>query len=421
MVKKIGKALLCGVLERQVRRLRARNDFQIVAVVGSVGKTSTKLAIAHTLASSKRVQFQEGNYNDRLTVPLVLFGHTQPGLFDIAAWLRIFMKNERQLRKPYPYDIAVLELGTDGPGQIEQFAYLAPELAVITAISEEHMEYFKTLDAVAREELAVGEFSKQMLLNLDDVAPEYRPTRPFLGYGFDAAAQFQLLERAGADLRAQRVVSKLQDTEVEFETKFLGVQGAKITLAAAATGSVLGMEPAAIRKAVTTLQPAAGRMQVLSGSKESILIDDTYNASPIAVKAALDVLYGADVQQRIAILGTMNEMGNGSPQMHRDVGAYCDPGKLDLVITIGADANRYLAEAAEERGCRVERCDNPWQAGNIAKAAIQEGAAVLAKGSQNRVFAEEALVPLLANPSDREKLVRQSNYWQQRKRASFQK
>ena len=83
MIKKLGKAVLCMKLESQVKRLRANNDFMIVAVGGSVGKTSTKLAIAKTLGASKKVIYQDGNYNDRLTVPLVLFGETEPAIFNI--------------------------------------------------------------------------------------------------------------------------------------------------------------------------------------------------------------------------------------------------------------------------------------------------------------------------------------------------
>src|ERR1700722_18624351 len=114
MVKKLGKALLCRLLEAQVKRLRRHNDFKIVAVAGSVGKTSTKLAIASLLATRSKVRFQDGNYNDRLTVPLVVFGQTEPGIFNIVAWFKLLLANRRALRQPYDYEIVMLELGTDG-------------------------------------------------------------------------------------------------------------------------------------------------------------------------------------------------------------------------------------------------------------------------------------------------------------------
>jgi UDP-N-acetylmuramoyl-tripeptide--D-alanyl-D-alanine ligase len=157
----------------------------------------------------------------------------------------------------------------------------------------------------------------------------------------------------------------------------------------------------------------------LPGIKNSTLIDDTYNASPVAAKAALDVLYAGQAPQRIAILGSMNELGGYSPEAHREVGDYCDPSKLNLVVTIGKDANQYLAPAAAVRGCQVATFINPYKAGNYVGEQLQEGAVVLAKGSQNRVFAEEALKVLLANAGDADKLVRQSPYWRSVKAKQF--
>ncbi|HEX7368059.1 MAG TPA: hypothetical protein VF261_00160, partial [Candidatus Saccharimonadales bacterium] len=125
--KKLGRALVCVILEHQVRRLRARHAVKVIAVAGSVGKTSTKLAIAVLLASKHRVRYQEGNYNDRVTVPLVFFGQREPGLFNIVAWLKIFSANSRAIHEQYPFDIVVVELGTDGLGFMREFAYLRPD------------------------------------------------------------------------------------------------------------------------------------------------------------------------------------------------------------------------------------------------------------------------------------------------------
>jgi UDP-N-acetylmuramoyl-tripeptide--D-alanyl-D-alanine ligase len=413
--KKIGKQILCGLLEAQVKRLRRHHTFKIVAVAGSVGKTSTKLAIADTLKSAYRVIYQSGNYNDRLTVPLVLFGQTEPGIFNVFAWLKLLIANEKRLREPYPYDLAILELGTDGPGQLKRFAYLHPDVVVLTAIEPEHMEYFQTLAAVAAEELVPLAWSGQALLNIDDIAPHYLPKSPFVGYGFGNAA-YRIVKRNAISLNGQAVALTLADGQtVTLKSPMLGEQGAKITLAAVAVADMLGLSIATISAAVAKLEPVPGRMQVLPGIQGSLLIDDTYNSSPVAVLAALDVLYAAEATQRIAILGSMNEMGVDSPAMHKQVGAYCDPAKLDLVITIGAMAAASLAPAAEACGCQVVSFDNPLLAGRYVAKHLKNGAIVLAKGSQDGVFAEEALMPLLAKASDQTKLVRQSPYWRHRK------
>ena len=159
-------------------------------------------------------------------------------------------------------------------------------------------------------------------------------------------------------------------------------------------------------------------MQKLHGIKKSIIIDDTYNASPDAVKMALDALYSFETPQRIAILGMMNELGDLSAKEHEKIGKYCNSKLLNLVVTVGKDANKFLAPMAKEKGCEVYEAKNSIDAGLFVKGKIKEGAVILAKGSQNGVFTEEALKPLLASKSDFSKLVRQDQYWMKKKQLS---
>jgi UDP-N-acetylmuramyl pentapeptide synthase len=417
--KKAGRALVCTVLEWQVRQLRARHHFKVVAVVGSVGKTSTKLAIADLLGQTMRVRHQVGNYNDRVTVPLVFFGVSEPSLYNVFAWFRALGVSQSEISMPYPYDVVVVELGTDGPGQLADFAYLKPDLTVVTTVSPEHMQYFVTLDAVAAEELSVFSYSKQVLVNGDDIAGEYLAGREFMEYSLHSEqAQYQATAKPHG-LEGQELAVRLPKGGLSAEVKYLGEQGAKISLAAVAVADVLGVKKAAIAKGLPELIPFAGRMRVLPGIKDSTLIDDTYNASPLAVKAALDVLYAAKAHQRIAVLGSMNELGGYAREAHDEVGSYCDPKKLDVVVTIGHDAKKWLAPAAREQGCTVHAFLNPYEAGDYVSGKVRKGAVVLAKGSQNGVFAEEALKPLLADPTDAAKLVRQSLSWLKKKQQQF--
>lgn len=419
--KALGRAVLCNLLEAQVRRLRKRSSVQVVAVAGSVGKTSTKIAIARTLEASRRVQWQEGNYNDRVTVPLIFFGHSQPGIFNIPAWIRIILANERIIRKPYPYQVVVAEIGTDAPGNIKEFAYLKPDVTVITAIAAEHMEYFKTLDAVAEEELAVLHFSRQALVNIDDTPEVYLRDRDYFSYGLAKNAMYHTTQRKHhKGLSGQKVVFKLgKEDTFTLDIPLLGDQGAKIAIAAAGVAHMLGLPLEEIEKGITDIRAFAGRMQILYGVKNSTLIDDTYNSSPVATKAALDVLQAGDAPQRIAILGSMNELGDYTAEAHKEVAEHCDPSKLDWVVTVGEAANKYLAPIAKERGCNVKRFWSPHKAGLFVKNQLKEGAVVLAKGSQNRVFTEESLKPLLKNKEDQKKLVRQSEYWMGIKKQQF--
>ncbi|HYH75442.1 MAG TPA: UDP-N-acetylmuramoyl-tripeptide--D-alanyl-D-alanine ligase, partial [Candidatus Saccharimonadales bacterium] len=399
--KALGRALLCALLEAQVRRLRKRHAFKVVAVAGSVGKTSTKIAIAHVLQASQRVQWQEGNYNDRVTVPLIFFGHNEPGIFNVPAWLNILRKNEQLIRKPYPYDVVVAELGTDGPGFMAEFAYVRPDVAVVTAITPEHMEYFGTLDAVAQEELTILHFAKRTLLNSDDTPAAYLVDRDYTGYGLDKQAPYHATLVGTQTLQGQQVRFTLaQGKTFEATIPLLGNQGAKIALAAAAAADMLDVPLPDIQKGIAAVTAFAGRMQILPGIKGSTIIDDTYNASPVAVQAALDVLQRTPAPQRIAILGSMNELGDYSPQAHREMADYCDPAKLDMVIALGPDAVEYFAPAARAKGCTVETFLDPYKAGAFVKALLKDNAVILAKGSQNRVFAEESLKVLLATKAD---------------------
>jgi len=417
--KIVGKNILCNLLEAQAVRLRKKNAFKVVAVAGSVGKTSTKLAIAHTLSASTRVIYQEGNYNDRLTVPLTLFGHTLPGLMNLPAWIKILLANERTIKHSFPYDIAVLELGTDGPGQIAQFAYIKPDITVVTAITPEHMEFFKTLDAVASEELGVIGFSAQTVVNIDDCPERYLEGRTVQTYGLDEKADFRVMSWSSRGLDGISLEVKLGEETVSLASPMLGQSGAKITSAAAAVALLVGVAKTQIAEALVALPPTPGRMQILAGIHGSTIIDDTYNASPTAVKSGLDVLFSTKAQKRFAILGSMNELGDYSPEAHREVGAHCDPNALDLVVTIGKQAQDYLAPAAREAGCKVETFMDPYSAGKFLQDKLVEGAIVLGEGSQNGVFAEEALKQILNNPEDAAKLVRQSSHWMRIKHAQF--
>lgn len=423
-MKKTFKKLVVAVLGRQVRHLRKKHNFKVIGVVGGIGKTSTKLAIAQTLGKSLRVRYQEGNYNDLVSVPLIFFGQPIPSLMNPFAWLKIFADNAGQIKNSYPYDVVVVELGTDGPGQIAAFfkQYLELDLAVVTAIVPEHMEYFADLQAVAAEELSVASFSKRLIYNADLVAEEFRQALPAesISYGikqtdvdYYLANVFHSAGGFEGDIKHQGEIFLHFSHEVVSETQLYSV------LAAVIAGQECGLKRTQILEGIAMVRPVSGRLRRLKGINGSIIIDDTYNATPEAVKAGLETLYKLDAPQRIAILGNMNELGALSAAEHKAIGELCDPAKLNLVITIGPDANAHLAPAATAKGCTVKTFDSPYEAGEYVQGKVEPKAAIFAKGSQNRVFAEEAVKQLLADPEDAAKLVRQSNYWLQLKKKQF--
>ena len=411
LTKRLGKSIICWFLEHQTKKLINKHSLKLVAVVGSVGKTSTKLAIAKTLSASSDVIYQEGNYNDRLTVPLVLFNQDVPSLFNIIAWAKIYIANNKIISGNYPYKYAVLELGTDRPGEIAKFAYLKPDITVVTAVAEEHLEFFKTLDNVAKEELAVFKYSRAVLVNRDDVSDRYLSGFNFKTYGLSRGADYSAKVSRDNDLNGSELEVSTPRGNLKVKAEVLGSQGNKLIVVAAATASLLGLSLDEIYKGLKNVRSFSGRMNILRGINNSTIIDDSYNASPASTKAGLDVLYASKAKKRIAVLGSMNELGDYSAEAHRSIGNYCRSDKLALVVTIGSDAGKYLAPLAVKSGCQVKSFKNSNEAGEYLKKQITDGTVILVKGSQNRVFAEEAIKPLLKNKNDQNLLVRQSKAW----------
>lgn len=418
LMKSFLKNILVIIMGSQVRRLRDRNNFKIIGVVGSIGKTSTKLAIAKMVESEKRVRYQEGNYNDIVSVPLVFFGHKMPALWNIWQWLQIILQNEVQIWQKFPFDLVVVELGTDAPGQIGRFRkYLHLDIAVVTAVAPEHMEFFQNLQNVAEEEWSISYFSDLVFANKDlcSITPGDIDHKKVIFYGKEFGSVYKMEN-----------ILKIKDGfsfDISYEgKKIINLSCSALSevqlysiCAAVSIAKTLKIPDEKIKDSINKIKSFSGRMQKLKGIKNSIIIDDTYNASPSAVKTALDALYSFETPQRIAILGMMNELGISSEEEHKEIGKYCNPRLLDLVVTVGKDANLFLAPEARRNGCEVYEAKNSVDAGEFVAERVKERAVILAKGSQNGVFTEEALKPLLANKSDFSKLVRQDKYWMNKK------
>jgi UDP-N-acetylmuramoyl-tripeptide--D-alanyl-D-alanine ligase len=411
---KILKQLVTSLLNQAILRYIRRNNITVIAVAGSIGKTSTTQAIRTVLAQKYRVHIPSTAYNTTKSVHLEFFDlHYATSFF---GWLKpVLLVLVKSFGKA-PYSHMVIEIGTDHPGEMQEFAWLRPAIGVLTAISPEHMEYFETIDNVAKEELAIASFCDRLFLSANMVDRQLVPNdianrATWYGVGTEFVADAYRVngQAVTADFTVQTMHLKAVDLQV------LGVHSLNSLVAAAAVGHARDLDPEEIRRGLGAFQPVSGRMQRLQGIKNALIIDDSYNASPEAAKAALDTLYQFDAPQRIAVLGMMNEMGGYSERAHREVGDYCDPQKLQLVVTVGEDANRYLAEAAEEKGCKVERFVEPFSAGEFVKRQLQADAVLLFKGSQNGVFVEEAIKPILKDDADHARLVRQSEFWLDRK------
>lgn len=417
MLKRLLKSIIIRIEYRLVSRLLSKNpDVKVVGVVGSVGKSGTKKAIATVLDQKYSVAWQDGNYNDIVSVPLVFFNQKMPSLFNPLAWLATFYKMNHSIGN-YSNDVVVLELGTDGIGQIPEFGkYLKLDVAVVTHISEEHMEYFKSLEAVAKEELSVQHFADFLVVD-EPSAKTFGDnlTKDFKTFGPspDATAHF-VIEGHNLNIFIGSKVFACQ-------SNLAGNHQMSGLTAAALVAEHIGLADSEIENGVGSVMPMPGRMSLFKGKDGSLIIDDTYNSSPDAVIRAVNYLDSVDKKTKIAVLGNMNEMGEISGKLHYKIGESIATNNLSEVITIGEDANLYLAKAIETAGHNIKRFDSPYDIGKYLKQKNLSNTVVLFKGSQNGVYLEEAVKYILSNKDDQQNLVRQSKTWLNKKRKAFKK
>jgi len=406
----------------------AHPDVRLIVVTGSVGKTSTKTAIATMLSQKYAVRLHEGNHNTPMSVPLAILGVPYPdNVHSFSAWRQAIKAVQARVLAPTDVNVIVQELGADHPGDIASFGrYIKPYMAVVTAVTPEHMEYFKTIDAVAHEELMAGNFSQLALINRDDIDGQFAEhlTNSNLDtYGTSAAAEyhfeqqdFSLDKGHTGNLIAPEIPDGLPAT-----INVLGEHNLRPAIAAAAVGIKFGLNGDEIAAGLAKVRPIAGRMNLLRGLNGSMIIDDTYNSSPAAAISAIQTFYSIEAPQRIAIMGSMNELGESSAAEHEKIGKLFHPDMVEWVITVGEEAEKYLAPAAHSNGCQVKSFKNSVQAGAFAHSVLDQNALILAKGSQNAGYVEEAVKILLLDQSDASKLVRQSPAWMATKEEFFER
>lgn len=413
------KSLIEKRLENYVKKyFKKHPDVKLIAVSGSVGKTSSKLAIATVLQEKFRVRVHKGNHNTNLSAPIAILGIKYPkNVWNPLEWLSVFNQAKRIIRTTDDVDVIIQELGSDRVGQMAQFKrYLRPDIAVITAVSPEHMEFFQTIENVAKEELELANFSKKALINRDDIDDKYAKyiTNHHINtYGTNASAEyhfiidnFDLKSGSSGEFFAPELDGAIQTT-----IKLIGEHNLRPAISAGAVGLKLGLNADEVARGMKKIRSVPGRMSLIEGIDESIIIDDSYNSSPLAVMSALRTLYSINSPQKIAVLGSMNELGESSALEHQKVGEFCKSSELDWVITVGDEAEKFLAPFALKNGCNVKSFKTSLQAGFFLREIIEQRAVVLFKGSEGKIYLEEAIKKVILSIEDESRLVRQSANW----------
>ncbi len=405
----------------------------IIGITGSVGKTATKEAIVTVLSGKYRVGKNIGNYNNEIGLPLAILG-MESGRKNPFIWVGIFLRATGMVlftKKEYP-EVLVLEMGADKPGDISYLTAIAPpHISVITAIGSVHTELFGSVDKVMREKQQIIARLKKddfAVLNTDDslVTQTREKTRAqIVSFGFSEQTQVRATEVSIStghspdpwiDQDIKGISFKLQyqgSTVPVFLPSVLGTHQVYSALAAAAVGIAMDMNLADISAALKQYQSPAGRMRLLPGIKHTSLIDDSYNSSPMAARAALKVLADMTVSgKKFAALGDMLELGSYTEQGHREVGETAAT-TCDYLVTVGERA-KLIAEGARQAGMATEQVysfADTESAGKFIQQRMKKGDIVLVKGSQGARM-EKIVKELMAEPLRAgELLVRQGLAW----------
>lgn len=400
----------------------------IVGVTGSVGKTSSKEAIFAVLKNKFKVRRNQKNYNNEIGVPLTILGQ-ETGEHSIFHWLKVFVLGALGIirSKNYP-EILVLEIGADKIGDIAYLvSFVHCQVGVITAIGEipVHVEFFQGADQVAQEKATlIKSLDKNgwAILNFDDdrvKAMASKTKAQVFGYGFNpgldlCASQLeQHLENLAEAAVSFKVDYKGSNVPIRLNG-FLGAHQICPVLAAIAVGLVFKMNLVEISQALKNYQLPPGRLRLLKGIKNSWIIDDTYNASPSATLAALEVL-AKTRGRKIAALGDMLELGQFSEEAHRQIGAKAAK-VVDLLMVVG-ERSIFIADQAKREGLAEDKilsAANSQEAARVLQELIGEGDVVLTKGSQ-ALRMERITKEIMAEPEKAgELLVRQDEVWQKK-------
>jgi len=402
---------------------------RIVSITGSVGKTSTKEAVFTVLASRFRVRRSEKNYNNEIGLPLTVIG-AESGKNSFWGWLAVFFKWLIVIIFPIEYpEILILEMGADRPGDIKYLTDLAkPDVGIVTDVSLTHIEFFKNLEGVAREKmsLATGLDEKSLaIINIDNEHIEKLKDQVrcrLVTFGFGDAA----------DLRASDVLFNYSEgQEVRGLSFKLNYKGTNLpvrlgnalarhqvypALVAVAVGAEFGINLVESTALLGNFSSPHSRLNLIPGIKNTQIIDDTYNASPSSVEAALEVLGEIKSERKIAALGDMLELGEETEKSHRNVGEKFMEIKGDIFFAVGTRM-KFAVSLLERRGFKKENIfsfDNPMDAAKKLQEIMKEGDLILVKGSQG-IRMEKVVEEIMAEPQKAEELLcRQNKEWKEK-------
>lgn len=420
-MKDFFKSIVAFTLVLFARAVVRRYHPRVVMITGSVGKTSTKDAVASVLATRFFVRKSDKSFNSEFGVPFTILGVKNPW-GNPFAWFLVVKSALALLLLPNHYpNMLVLEVGADRPGDLARILRIAvPDAVIVTRLPEipTHVEAYASPEAVREEEFSPAYALKAaapLIISADDMYAldsAVRTPAHVISYGtsHDATIRVSDIDFYESEGNVAGMQANVAMGDEHGNLVIRGSVGATQLLpAAAALAVALAYEIPLTEalEALETYEPPPARGRILKGKNGSIIIDDSYNASPIAVEEALATLkIFPHAKRRIAVLGDMLELGRYSVMEHQRIGALAND-SADIIVAVGIRARAFAP------------AENTLNFSNSNEAALaladlpREGDVILVKGSQ-AIRTERIVKALLADPSDAEHLVRQEKEWERK-------
>jgi UDP-N-acetylmuramoyl-tripeptide--D-alanyl-D-alanine ligase len=426
-MKDIFKKIIIFLMTLEAKIVLLRFKPKIIAITGSVGKTSTKDAIFSALSSSLHIRKNQKSFNSEIGVPLTILG-LDNGYRDIFKWLKNLLEGLLiPFKREYP-DWLVLELGVDRPGDMEYMTkWLKVDIAVFTTFPNVpvHVEYFSSPQEVISEKKKLLNAVKPegfVILNADDpevISIRESVKRKVMTFGIEKDADLKITNE-------EILYKEEKPTGINFKVDYknnsvpmklngvLGRQHVYPITAALCCGLSLGITKIEMADSLSEHKSAPGRMSLIDGINGSVIIDDTYNASPISVQEAVKTLASLETKgSKIAVLGDMSEIGRYTANEHKRIGIMVSELKIDYLFTLGK-RSEFIKEQALEMGMKADKVFSFNEQGELSKKLKEyclEGSVVLVKGSQ--VMRMEKIVKQIMREPEKavELLVRQDNFW----------
>lgn len=334
----------CIVVEDSFEALKQIGEFyrqqlpvKVVGITGSVGKTSTKEFVAAVLSMKYKVHKTLGNYNNEVGVPLTV------------------------LSMPEDTEVAVLEMGINHFGEMHNLSRIArPDICIMTNIGQCHLEFLGSREGILKAKSEMFDFMKEdgsVCINGDDdmlaSIKEVKGKKP-VTFGLSEQCRVYATDIKGKGLFGSEAMIHGNGESFAVQIPLPGEHMVYNALAAAAAGQLLGLTPEEIRDGIAAVESVSGRSHIVK-LPDKVLIDDCYNANPVSMEAAIDLLLQAD-GRRVAVMGDMFELGEQEKEMHARVGKYAADKGVECIICAGKLARCIYEGAREAAG---ERKDGP--------------------------------------------------------------